>query len=428
MANTILVLHRKLMSASILAILLGISASLAQAQTCAETVERAFASLAENCGELDRDSVCYGYPSASIEFADGPQTIDFNHAGARAAAAQLAHLNTGALDLNHNLWGTAVLHLSANLPQTYDGPGVIVLLAGHAAVTNGVPPSAAMEIQAPVSTATLEAATLFKHPGVIPEPVAEVEADDLLLVDAYEDTGEWLRVVDDGVITWVESDKVARLQAMDSLPRLGLGATFAWQALSLSTGTDYPECAEAEPWIAIQTPDDIGVSLNVNGVDIHLASMVTIQQVHRNALSLTVHRGEVTTIYGQTVRQSESIIGILAQTDEREASVLEWSGALRGSDAEFERGQRAQTALNALARTNGWAELEAYNYLPEIVHIVQPGESLYGLTARYEANVAEIIAANGGDDSLRLLVGMELIIPRPGSGFAWRGAAASSSG
>ena len=418
--------HRNLSATLFLAVWLGTATLLSQAQTCAETVERAFASLADHCGDLERDSICYGYPPASIEFADEQQSTDFNEAGARASALMLANAQTGALDLEANHWGAAVLHLSANLPRTYDGPGVLVLLAGDAVVSNEVAPANAMEIQAPVSTAALEAATLFKHPGVIPEPVVDIEADDLLLVDAFEDTGEWLRVVNEGAIRWVEADKVARLQAMEGLPRLGLGAPFAWQALSLSTGTDYPECAEAEPWIAIQTPAEMGVSLSINGVDIHLASLVTIQQVHRNALSLTVHRGEATTIFGQTVRQSESIIGILGQTDVREATVLEWSGALRGSEAEFARGRRAQTALNSLARANGWAELEAYHYLPEIVHVVQPGESLYGLTARYEANVAEIIAANGGSDSLRLLIGMELIIPRPGSGFAWRDAAASS--
>ncbi|MCY3780859.1 MAG: LysM domain-containing protein [Chloroflexi bacterium] len=411
-----------------LALALGFGTITAQAQTCSETVESAFASLAEHCGDLARDSICYGSPQADAAFASDGFSADFASPGDRASTIGLAGLETGALDLAQGQWGIAALHLSANLPQTADGPGVIVLLAGEAALINEVSPGDAMEIRAPVSTAVLEETTLYKHPGVIPEPVAIAEVDDLLLVDAYENTGQWLRVVNDGNISWVEADKVARLQAMDGLPHLGLGATFAVQALSLATGTDYPECADAEPWIAIQTPNEMGVSLSVNGVDIHLGSMVTIQQVHRNALSMTVHRGEVTTIFGGTVQQSESIIGILGETDERDATVMEWSGALRGSDAEYERGQRAQGALNALARANGWAEYEAYNYLPDLVHIVKAGETLYGLTARYETSVHEIIAANGGGDSLRLLIGMELIIPKAGSGFAWRGATSASDG
>ena len=76
-------------------------------------------------------------------------------------------------------------------------------------------------------------------------------------------------------------------------------------------------------------------------------------------------------------------------------------------------GKRAQAALNGLARANGWPEAEAYNYPASVFHVVQPGETLYGLTARYETSVAGIIAANGGDDSLSLVAGMTLIIPKP---------------
>ena len=424
--NTLKIYQR--FSPFVLVLTLGYVTLVAQAQTCSETVERAFAALQGNCANLARDSLCYGYPQTDVDFADGAYSADFAGPDARVSTLGLARVQTSALDVEKSRWGLAVLQLSANLPRTYAGAGLIVMLAGEAAVINEVEPADAMEIQAPVSTAALEAATLYKHPGVIPEPVADVEADELLLVDAYESTGQWLRVVNDGEITWVEADKVARLQAMGSLPRLGLGATFAWQALSLSTGTNYPECDEAEPWIAIQTPKDMGVSLTINGVDIHLNSMVTFQQVHRNALSMTVHRGEATTIFGQTVRQSESIIGILGETEAGSATVLEWSGALPGSEAEYARGQRAQAALNSLARANGWAEYQAYNHLADVVYVVQAGDTLYGLTARYETSVDEIIAANGGDGSLRLLVGMELVIPKPGSGFAWRGASNSSDG
>lgn len=398
----------------------------AQGQSCANTVERAFASLAEHCAGLARDSACYGNPRVEASYAADAVSPAFGARGARAASNELATLEAGALDEAQSQWGVAVMHLGANLPHTYEGPGIIVMLAGEAALTNEVDADAVMEIPAPVSTAALEPTSLFRHPGVIPEAVADIETDELLLVDATDGGGQWLRVVNDGAIAWVEADKVARLKAMDGLPVLDLGATFAWQALSLATGVDYPACAEAEPMIAIQTPENLPASFSVNGVDIHIGSLVTFQQVHRNALSLTVHRGEVTTIFGQTVRQSESIIGILAETDEREATVLEWSGALSGSVEEFARGQRAQAALNALARANGWPEREAYNYLQDVIHVVQPGETLYGLTASYETSVDLIIEANGGDDSLRVLIGMELVIPKPGSGFAWRGAAAPS--
>ena len=416
--------RRKTANASVALLLLltlGFASMATQAQSCSETVQAAIEAVARNCADLARDSVCNAYPPASASAFDDA-AVTFDQAGQRASALDLHSVSTGALDADANHWGIAVLHLSANLPQTYAGPGLLIMLAGEAAVVNQVAPDAAMAIHAPVGTAALEDATLYRRPGVIPEAVGEVAADDLLLVDAYEDTGQWLRVVNEGAIRWIEADKVARLQALEGLPKLGLGATFAWQALSIATGADYPECAEAEPWIAIQTPPDMGVSLTLNGVDIRLDSMVTLQQVHSKALSMTAHRGKATTVFGGTVRQSESVLGILGGSGEQDLAVLDWSGAMRGSAAEYARGQRAQSALNSLARANGWDEYEVYNYYPSAIHIVQPGETLYGLTARYETSVDGIIAANGGDDGLRLLAGMNLVIPKPGSGFAWRGA------
>ena len=340
------------------------------------------------------------------------------HPADRAPIAELLSVSTSGLDPDTSTWGSALMNLGANFPQTYEGPGVLVMLAGAAEVSNEIDPSRVMRIGEPLSTVALEDTTRYKHPGIIPEPVGELAADELILVDAYDNTGEWLRVVTDGAISWAESDKLARLIAMESLPRIGLGETFPLQAFSLTTGTAYPACDEAEPFVAVQTPEDLSVNLTVNGVDIHIGSMVTFQQVHRNALSLTVHRGEVTTIFGGSVRAGESVLGILGATGDRAVEVLDWSGALRASESEVARGQRAQDMLNSVARVNGWPEYTTSSMPPDLVHVVVYGDTLYAIARHYEASVAEIIAANQTGDPLRLFAGIKLIIPNPGSGFA----------
>ena len=402
-------------------LLLATASPSAQGQTCSETVELAFASLQDNCAELPRNGLCYGNAQAEASFAADQYAADFSAPGARAPLFGLETLTTETDDAQTGDWGVAVINIGAHLPLTRPGPGIIVLLAGDAEVVHEVAPAAIMQVAAPLSTIAKEATALYKNPGVIPAPVGGLAAEELALVDAWDNSGDWLRVVNEGDISWVESDKVVRLNAMDDLPRLALGAPYAMKAFSLSTGTAFPECAEAEPFVAIQTPANQPANLTINGVDIHLGAMVTFQQVHRNALSMTVHRGEATTIFGQTVQQSETILGILGTTDERENQVLEWSGALRASEAEFARGERAQAALNRLAQANGWDEYQSFMYPEDIIHVVQAGDTLYGLTAQYNTSVEGIIAANGGGDDLRLLIGMELIVPKPGSGFAWRG-------
>ncbi|MBI2862578.1 MAG: LysM peptidoglycan-binding domain-containing protein [Chloroflexi bacterium] len=45
------------------------------------------------------------------------------------------------------------------------------------------------------------------------------------------------------------------------------------------------------------------------------------------------------------------------------------------------------------------------------VHVVQPGDSLYGLAQRYGTTVEAIAEANGITDPRRLSVGQELVIP-----------------
>lgn len=392
----------------------------AQDLQCSEVVESAFASIPQHCAELGRDELCYSHPYTEASFADAAQATSFEMPAQRVSVADLSSIRTSGLDLEGPRWGVAVLNLGANLPRTRAGPGVIVMLAGAAEVVNDIE-AGAVEINEPLSTAALVDTTLYRHPGIIPEALETVAADELLLVDAYDDTGDWLRVVNDGGVAWVEGKDVARLQSMEGLPMMDVAAAFPFRALSVATESDFPACDEAEALVALQTPADAPVSLTVNGVDIHIGSMVTFQQVHGNALSLTVHRGKATTTSGQIARQGESVIGILGRGRDGDWQVLDWSGVVPASAAENARGQRAQEALNHLARVNGWPEHRTFTHPPATAHIVERGDSLYSIARLYETSVAEIILANLGDEPIKLYAGMSLVIPKPGSGFAGHG-------
>lgn len=399
-----------------------LGAALAQDLACSETVDKALLSIRQNCADLERNSLCYAHPLVEASFATETASADFSAPSQRASLFDLSSVRSSALGSEQAHWGVALLHLGANLPLTYEGTGILVMLAGEAQVINQSDPNSVMRIAEPLSTAALIATTRFKKPGIIPEPLGPVAVDELLLVDAFDDSGDWLRVVNDGEVSWVERHDLARLHAMDALPTLGIGTTFPFKSMSISTSPEYPECAQAEPMIAIQTPEELPVSLTINGVDIHIGSMVTMQQVHRNALSMTVHRGKVTTIFGQTVRQGESVIGILGHKPDGSAQVLDWSGALLASEAEIARGQRAQDALNSLAYVNGWGQHKTFKHPPAHVHVVERGDTLYSIARLYETSVAEIIVANLGSEPIKLYSGTELVIPNPGSGFAGHGA------
>lgn len=393
----------------------------AQDDRCRAVVESALSSIAQNCAQLERDSLCYSHPTVEASFADKSHAEDLSSPSQRASVTAISSLRSGGLDIEQGRWGLAILHLGAKTPRTYEGPGILILMAGAAEIINDTDPASVARIVDPLSTAALVETTLFRNPGIIPEPIGTAVVDELLVVDAFDDSGDWLRVVNNGAVAWARREDLARLQAMESLPTIGIGAAFPFQALSISTSAEYPACDQAEAMVAIQTPENMQASLTVNGVDIHIGSLVSIQLVHRNALSLTVHRGKATTVFGQTVQQGESAIGILGRRGERNLRVLDWSGALPASAAELARGQRAQEALNRLAAVNGWLAQRTFDHPPDLMHVVERGESLYSIARRYDTSVADIILANLGDEPIRLYSGTKLVIPNPGSGFVGQG-------
>ena len=376
----------------------------AQESACEEVVQRALAAIDKQCQSLARDSLCIVSPPVQSD-ADSLAAV-----GRIATAGYDAEVDQS--------WGAAIIRLGANLPVTYDGPGVLALLGGDAQIINEVAAAAVMTFGEPLSTAALSDAILFRLPGIIPEPVGELRQDDIVLVDAWESDGDWLRVVSDGMVAWVEAENVQRLQAMDALPRITIGQPYPLRAFSLTTGSAYAECASAEPLVAVQTPSDVPVNLTVNGVDIHVGSMVSFQQAHRGALSLTVHRGAVTTIYGQRINEGESAIGILSPAEGGSTSALAWSGSLPASDAEQARGERAQIAFNLVSRVNGWVEEPVVRPPGDVIHVVERGESVYSIARQYQASVADIIAANPDIDPRVIFAGNELLIPNAGSGFS----------
>lgn len=389
----------------------------AQEALCEDIVARALTSLAEQCEGLERNSLCYAHEHVDATTIAGASNLQFDKPGARAPLSSFTSLETSRLDLSSGQWGAAVMNLQANLPATKSGSGVIILLLGSVQIENEVRQDLVVEIQQPLSTVAIDNATRFAQPAKIAEAVGQLEKDEITLVDAFNSTGDWLRVVTDGSVSWVESERLARLQAMSTLPIVEAGDRFAWQAFAFSSGAGFPECDTAEPQLGIQTPADLSANLTINGVDIHIDSLVSFQQVHPNALSMTVHRGSATTIFGNTILAGNTVIGVMGTTAERDSTILDWSGALPVSERELARGERLQNALNGLARSNNWNEFETKMTAGDLIHVVVSGDTLYGLARQYDVRVAVIVAANDILAPSRLYIGTELLIPNPGSGF-----------
>ena len=384
----------------------------AQEMACTDLVNRAFTEMGERCGDLERNSLCYGHAQIEAGFADDIST-DFNQPGDRAPIAQLKSVDASGVDIETGQLGVVVINLGSHLPATYTGAGGIIMLVGDARLTHDLELALIAEIGQPLSTATLVPTTLYTQPSIIAGVADQLEPETIAYVDAISGDRNWLRVVNHGTVSWAESEDLVRLQAMDDLPVIDVGDPFALRYFTFESSIALPDCAEAEPMLVIQTPAGLSANLRINGADVHINSMVSFQQLHSSALSMTVHRGKATTTSGETVSEGHSMIGILGGSQ-----ILAWSGALPASETELARGERAQVALNNLARSNGWDEFETEMPAGAIIHTVAYGDTLYAIARLYDVPLDDIIAANSQTSALRLLVGEELVIPNPGSGFS----------
>ncbi len=399
----------------------------AQEAVCEAIAAQALLNLSENCAALERNSLCYAHAQVEASFADDAKAQHFTAPANRAPLSHLQQVRSSAVDTEQRHWGLAIMNLQANLPQTRPGAGVIVLLAGDARLDHELELAQIDEIREPLSTAALRSTTRFSQAAKIAAELGQLQQDEIALVDARTRGGDWLRVVNDGTVSWVERDHLSPLQAMESLPIVDVAKPFAMQAFTFSSASGLPDCEAAEPLLAIQTAADVPANLTVNGVDIHVQSLVSFQQAHRNALSMTVHLGAVTTAFGNTVLAGNSVVGILADIGNGKTIVLDWSRPTAVSEAELARGHRLLEALNGLARANGWAEQDGKVSAGDRIHVVARGDSLFALARRYDVRVADILAANDGLASSPLYVGTKLLIPNPGSGFGGSDAASSET-
>jgi hypothetical protein len=406
---------------SLVTLIFSIVPIIAQPLSCPSLAEQALAAIGDNCADLSRNSACYGYDEVNATFTTEVPTDYFATPSDRTELVQLDTLKTTAMNTAESKWGVAVMNVQANLPNTIPGQGVLMLLVGEAEVQNAVDPNMANEIVDPLSTVLLEETDLHSSPSSSSAVIETLAANEIVLVDGFNTPRTWLRVVTDGIVAWVDAERVARLSAMDTLPIVSATNPTAMQAFYLSTGIGEAECSEADSMIAVQSPENITVDLTVNGVDIRVGSLITFQNLDDQTMNLTVHRGQVKTVFGNTISAGESAIGVMSSSPEQGGTIVAWGDPVPASEEDLDMGERAQEGMNNVARNNGWDEREVddsgSSQSGEIIHIVSSGETLFGIGRQYDASLPAIVERNNLAPPYTLFAGQELIIPNPGSGF-----------
>ncbi len=124
---------------ALLTLYVTVVASAQGAGTCSTVVNQALSDLSNNCGDLTRNSACYGYNHVVATFFDNAFTPSaFTHPNDRVELAALQSIATTPLNIDTAEWGIAVLKLQADLPDALPGQAVTFLLLGDVHLETGV--------------------------------------------------------------------------------------------------------------------------------------------------------------------------------------------------------------------------------------------------------------------------------------------------
>ncbi len=204
----------------------------------------------------------------------------------------------------------------------------------------------------------------------------------------------------------------------------------AFQSFYFLPGVNKPGCYQAEPMLTIQTPGNVEVRITLNGVE-RVMSPSTLLTITPSVC--TIHRGYITSHAGDKTTNLLANQTVDIHIEDNGAIKVD---DLRGiSQREYERGVEIQTVLNALAKTNDWAEQyigEAPAFAAEptaaaataqptesacLPYTVVPGDTLRKIATLYGTGMQDIVDANHLANPNLIFAGQQLCIPNAGSGF-----------
>lgn len=265
------------------------------AGACPALVEQALEDLGSNCDGLDRNGACYGYNSVAATFNEVQPDDFFSTPADRAGLAALDTIQTVPLDAERDLWGIAVMNVQANIPNALPGQNVVFLLMGDVEVANEVAPGDALAPADPVTVTTNTGSNLRSSPTAAANLLGSAPAGTQLPADGLSPDGEWLRVMFENRVAWINRTLVNASGDLDGLPQVGTQSRTPMQAFSFRTGFGDPLCSESPPsLLVVQGPENLAVDITANGADIHIGSTIALRLLPNNMVQLIVVNGSAT--------------------------------------------------------------------------------------------------------------------------------------
>jgi hypothetical protein len=262
---------------------------------CPAIVEQALQSMGDNCDDLERNSVCYGYNLVTAEFSKAVNEDFFAQPSDTAELGILETIRTSEMNTTSSQWGVAVMNLQANIPNSIPGQAVKFVLLGDVEVESAVEPDGLFQSVDAIPATVVHGANIRSGSGLNTNVIGGIGAGETLLIDAQSADGNWYRTVVGDRVGWIFGELLESDESLESLPVMDGTQRSLMQSFYLRTGVGAPACEEApQDTLMIQGPEGIEIDLTVNGADISIGSTIVVRILSPgNIIEFTVLDGKM---------------------------------------------------------------------------------------------------------------------------------------
>lgn len=272
----------------LLSVLLMVGAASTQDDgACQALTEQVFTTLAQNCSNLEGNSVCNGAGGINAVFASGTNNI--SEAADRASVFDLQIIQSEQFNLAEGQLGAALMNLQANVPSAITSPAVSLLILGGIQVENAVAPEQAIVTVPPIEVVTLLSANLRSGPSTSANVITSARGGTPLMADALSGDEAWLRVLFEDKLAWVSRDLVGTEGDLNTLPVLSANSLAPMQKFYVKAAGDSADCGGG--MVVVQGPENITINLNINGAEIRLSSTMVVRITSENKMQVIVVSG-----------------------------------------------------------------------------------------------------------------------------------------
>lgn len=277
------------------------------AAVCAQILSDVQKQLSEGCAALDKNEICYGNKTITVEFQGGDSPT-FGKAGDIAPLSAVKSLKSGPLNPERGEWGLAVLKVqAANLPNTTAGQTATFIVYGDTSFTNLTqPPAPGSDNTAPEEkpaagpscpATTTRSTYLRARPGPNEQTVELLQSNTQVTISERRADGQWVFTESQGRTGWlyiqnlkldcdVNTLPVNDPNAVSTLP--GLNSFYFSTAVGAqSSCTDIPPAG-----LFVQSPGGRKITFKANGADITVGSSVILSAQPNGGMILSVIQGQ----------------------------------------------------------------------------------------------------------------------------------------